>query len=76
MKETGLIERFYQINMKKTRGLCPGEHTINRIVKEPRAVATSKIFSLYVVILIGLAISLLFLFAEKLSVRLGKLMSQ
>ena len=75
MKETGLIERFYQINMAKNRELCPGEHTINRIVKEPRPVDTSKTFSLYVALLIGLAISLLCLFTEKLNVKLRQFMS-
>ena len=66
MKESGWMDRLYQQNMKKMIRACPNEHTINRIVKEPRPVGTDKTFSLYVALVIGLVISLLLLLVENL----------
>ena len=45
MKESGLMERLYQINMKKPCISCPGEHTIHRTDKEPKPIGTDKICS-------------------------------
>ena len=69
MKESGLMERLYQLNMKKLRKSCPKEYTIHRVVKELSAVGTNKTYSLYVALAIGFAASLLFLLFEKLAFR-------
>ena len=69
MKESGLMERLYQINMIKRRRSCPHEYSINRIMKEPRPVGTDKTFSLYIALLIGFLSSLVFFLMEKLSLK-------
>ena len=68
MKESGLMERLYKRTMIKPRTICPHHHTINRIVKEPGPIGTSKTFSLYLILLLGMAASLLFFWVEKSNV--------
>ena len=73
MKESGLTERLYQRNKKKISRSCPNEYTINRIIKQPRPVSTHKTISLYITLVIGLAISLMFLIMERLVDRQDRL---
>ena len=69
MKESGLMDRLYHRNMKRSSQSCPNEIHINRIVKKPTPVDENKTFSLYLALAIGFATSLVLLLAEKLSIR-------
>ena len=69
MRESGMMERLYKRNVKKTSKSCPGEYIINRVVREPRPVDASKTFSLYVALVIGFASSIFLLMYEKLIFR-------
>ena len=65
MKERGLMEQLYKVNMKKSSKSCPGEHTVNRVMKEPGPIGTDKTISLYVALLVGFLTSLMLLLIEK-----------
>ena len=68
-EESGLMDRLYHRNMKRSSQSCPNEIHINRIVKKPTPVDENKTFSLYLALAIGFATSLVLLLAEKLSIR-------
>ena len=69
MKESGLLELLHQRNTNEPNTYCFNERIINRVVKAPRSMDVAKTFSLYVVFLIGLGLSIIFFLLEKLSRR-------
>ena len=64
MKEKGVMERSYQRNMEERETMCPKEHIMHRIVKDPRPVGINKTFSLYILLFVGVVAALIFLLAE------------
>ena len=75
MKESRLMDIFYQRNTKKASKSCPNAYSIKSIVKEPRPVGTNKIISLYVILGIGFATALLCFLGETLIIRQRRLIS-
>ena len=65
MKESGLMERLYQRNLRDPKKSCTSEVTINRIVQDPSPISINRIFPLYVILLMGVAAALILLLIEK-----------
>ena len=65
-KETGMMDRFYEPYLKSTKRSCPDEQTIRPVLKIPKPVGLHTIFSLCLIIISGIAFSLIVLVIEKI----------
>ena len=74
MKESGLLERLYQRTMEREKASCPNEYTVTQTLREPQPVGTNKTFSLYLILWLGFAISLMLVLFENLNVKLRRVM--
>ena len=65
MKEKGVLERLRHLHFQTiVRKVCPNEHIIHQVYKEPKPVGAETFASLCLIMAIGLLAAIIFLMLE------------